>query len=311
MLYESKLKAFLKEAHAQGLSVHALDGAPEFCLESSHELVLAQIRAILDFNKDSAQQERFDGVHYDNEPYILPSFHSSSKEAIIEQFVLLNRKCKDFIRASGAKLDFGIDIPFWFDELNGLDKRLIDICDNVGIMDYRNFAAGPDGIVAHALPALKAASEANKKVYVGVETSRYPDQKIYFVSIVSEKEFNSRPLNEARLGKFSLRAHPSDKKIYLGLVKLENADEAEFKNAMLNLGKIFGRIAKPYPAEEAEKLTMDTVFALSSNPEIVDPRPEEYTDENGQAFLMFVARDEMLEKLTFAGKAEKELNSVL
>lgn len=311
LLYESKLKAFLKEAHARSLSVYALDGSPEFCLEGSHQLVLAQIKALLDFNKGAAQQERFDGVHYDNEPYILPAFQSSLKESIIEQFVALNRKCADFIKASGAKLEFGIDIPFWFDELNGLDKRLIEICDNVGIMDYRNFTAGPDGIVAHALPALKAASEANKKVYVGLETSRYPNQKVYFVSIAGEKEFNDRPLKETRFEKFALRVHASDKKIYIGLVKPENADDAEFKKAMLGLGSLFGRISKPYTNEEAERLTMDTVFALSSNPEIVDPRPEEYTDESGQAFMMFSAREEILEKLTFAGKTEKDLDTVM
>jgi hypothetical protein len=80
---------------------------------------------------------------------------------------------------------------------------------------------------------------------------------------------------------------------------------------MLDLGGLFGRITRPGSAEETQKFTMDTVFALSSNPEIVDPHPEDYTDENGQPFISFVAREEMLEKLTFAGKTEKDLNNVL
>jgi hypothetical protein len=50
--------------------------------------------------------------------------------------------------------------------------RLLEIVDNVGIMDYRTSAAGPDGIIAHARETLRAAERASTaRVYVGVETS--------------------------------------------------------------------------------------------------------------------------------------------
>jgi hypothetical protein len=114
---------------------------------------------------------------------------------------------------------------------------------------------------------------------------------------------------------FSLRAHPfegeNEKKIYLGIVRPEGADEKNFREAMLKLGGQFGRIRRPDTAGETEHLAMNTALDLSTNPEIAGPRPEAYTDESGQQFLAFVAREEMLDRLTFAGKTEEELNGVL
>gem|GEM_PF-517854 len=315
LLYETKLRAFLKDAHSRGITVYALDGSPDYCLETKHPLVLAQINAILDFNKKAkGTQERLDGVHYDNEPYLLPAYSSGLKEAILTQFLSLNRKCKELIDSSGAKLEYGIDIPFWFDQLDSLDKKLIDICDDVGIMDYRNFASGPDGIVAHALDKLKYAAAMKKKVFVGVETSEYPAQEAYFVSVLTEAEFNNKAPGipgTNRFENFTLRAYPYNGKIYIGLVKPRGADEENFKNALSKLEDFYGRIPKPAVKEELDNLVFDIMQAISSNPEFRDARYEEYNGADNSPFIAFIANEVILEKLTFAALTEKDLDGVL
>ncbi|MDD5449308.1 MAG: PDZ domain-containing protein [Candidatus Omnitrophica bacterium] len=317
LLYETRLRSFLKEAHARGLVVYALDGSPDFCLEQNHKLVFAQVKAILDFNKNGATQERFDGIHYDNEPYLLPAFQSSLKEEIINQFVALNREAKALIGQNGVKLEYGIDCPFWFDEVDSLYKRLIDICDIVGIMDYRNFALSPDGMIAHAMNELKYASQVQKKIIVGVETSRYPKQQVYFVSVLSADEFNKKakepdsPLMKSRFLGFSLRAHTNGANTYIGLVRPDDADEEKFIQALSELEMLFGRIRKVEGQEALDTLTFDIIKAISENPEYKDIRVVEYQAPDSKACLMFAADEIMLEKLTFADLTEEDMNNVL
>ncbi|MBI4335084.1 MAG: hypothetical protein HY589_00335, partial [Candidatus Omnitrophica bacterium] len=308
LLYEGRLRAFLKDAHSRGIAVHALDGWPDFCLEPNHPLVLAQIKAILEFNKASSGQERFDGAHYDNEPYLLPGFNAGLKQDIIRQYLELNRKCRELISSNGTRLEFGIDIPFWFDELDGLHAKLIDISDNIGVMDYRNFAEGPDGMIRHALDELKYASKAGKKVYIGVETSRYPAREIYFVS-AGEKAPDAGILLSSRFEGFPLVAHPFGKQLYIGLAKAEGADGKAFNNALDKLGGLFGRIEKPPDEKAFGDIVFDVTAALSSNPEFRDVDYKEYARD--KAFLLFSAREVMLEKLTFYGFGEKDMGAVL
>jgi len=319
LLHETKLRSFLKEAHAEGLKVHILDGAADFCLKEKHHLVLEEVKAILDFNKKYPAPEQIDGIHYDNEPYLLPGFHSAKKEEIINQFLTLNKECKKLISSSESKLEFGIDIPFWFDQVGFLDKRLIDICDNVGIMAYRNYASGPDGMIRLALDELKYAAEARKKVFVGVETSKYPKQEVYFISRLDEDVFNKFLSEEetswlaggTRFNGFSLKTYTDNKKTYIGLMKPEKAAEEDFKKVLFELGAAFGGIAKPEDEEELSQLTFDAIEAISQNPEFRDIRYQQYESKDGASLLMFVTREVMLEKLTFADLTQKDFNKVL
>ncbi|NQU73660.1 MAG: hypothetical protein HQ547_03000 [Candidatus Omnitrophica bacterium] len=319
LLYETKLRSFLREAHAEGLKVHILDGAADFCLKDKHHLVLAEVNAILEFNKKYPASEQIDGIHYDNEPYLLPGFHSGKKEEIVNQFLALNKECKKLISSSESKLEFGIDIPFWFDQVGFLDKRLIDICDNVGIMAYRNYASGPDGMIRLALDELKYAAEVRKKVFVGVETSKYPNQEVYFISRLDEDKFNKYLSDEetswfvggTRFNGFSLKTYTDNKKTYIGLMKPEKAAEEDFKKALFELRALFGGIVKPEDEEGLSELTFDAIEAISQNPEFRDIRYQEYSSEDGSSFLMFAAKEVMLEKLTFADLTQRDLNKVL
>ena len=76
-------------------------------------------------------------------------------------------------------------IPFWFDgidqALNGeptprpLNEYVADTADIVCIMDYRDFAEGPDGLIQHA-----ANEVAYGPAWIAVETMNVPPEKITF-----------------------------------------------------------------------------------------------------------------------------------
>lgn len=184
----SKVRPLIAGLRWAGVKVHALDGDPEFSLKKLHGRVIATIQSIIQYNQEVTPQERFDGIRYDNEPYLLPNFAGVQKEAVLKQYLSLLKASQSLARQ--ANLTFGVDIPFWFDDRNKffepmaevegrpVTKLIIDIVDNIGIMDYRTQAYGADGVITHAHSELQYAAKRGKKVFVGLETVELPDEII-------------------------------------------------------------------------------------------------------------------------------------
>jgi hypothetical protein len=162
------------------------------------------------FNAEGQPGESFYGIHLDNEPHQLLGFDGPWREELLRQFIELNDRIMADLRARGSELVYGIDIPFWFDEDRDADGRptcdvtyrgvrqnaarhLIDIVDNIGIMAYRNFAGGADGIIRHAEDEVAYAASRGKKAYVGVETFSYRPTCVWFVYGPSETAWRAGP----------------------------------------------------------------------------------------------------------------------
>lgn len=177
-----------------GIRVHALDGDPRFVLKEWHGRTIALLKNIIEYNQAVSPEERFYGIRYDNEPYLLPGFGGVNKESILRQYLELAKKSQALAQEGG--LVFGVDIPFWFDGYNEyfepvatledrlMSEQIIDVVDNVGIMDYRTVAYGADGVIEHGTGELRYAAKKGKKVFIGLETVWLPDETIY--------EFSSR-----------------------------------------------------------------------------------------------------------------------
>ncbi|HKC55974.1 MAG TPA: hypothetical protein VKC35_07600 [Vicinamibacterales bacterium] len=162
-------RVLLAEVHRRGMTLHALDGDPQYALRAQHDVALSMIDAVSAYNAAVPPLERFDGMHFDNEPYLLPEWMEPAARArLLADYLDLNERAA--ARSHAAGLAYGVDIPFWWRSADPTD-RLLDIADNVGIMDYRNQAGGPDGIVAHAVDTLERTDQiAKARVFVGVET---------------------------------------------------------------------------------------------------------------------------------------------
>lgn len=178
----------VQELHRNGIRVDALDGDPHFALPKHHARVLDTIRAVIHSNRRAPAQGRFDGIRFDNEPYLLPGFAGPNKEAILRSYLELLKRARFLTRRH--KLRLGADIPFWFDgrtrfeeaiaALDGrpLSELVIDRVDNVAIMAYRTNVYGPDGVIAHSLDEIEYAERRGKSIYVALETIQLPDETL-------------------------------------------------------------------------------------------------------------------------------------
>ena len=262
--HPAELRRFLSSAHTAGIRVHALDGYPEFAVRENHEQVLTLIKSIVAFNRSGEETETFDGIHLDNEPYQLLGFDGSAHSQILLEYLELNQKAVQLLKSEDSKLEFGVDIPFWWDanaencqpccfvDFNGQRKtamqHTLDLVDNAGVMAYRNFAGGMDGIVNHAQGEVAYANGAGKKVFVGVETIEPKPANASFVAALKETQWQSLPadaklLHSSNVADYPLRSFTDGEYRYIGLANVGPARlETSFADALQLLRNSLGEL---------------------------------------------------------------------
>ena len=192
LLKPERWKRFLALLSRNGVRAAALDGSREYALREWHPHVLATVDHVVRYNRSARPEERFSGVHYDIEPYLLPGFQGGARTRLMGAYLELLKKIGSRVRNAG--MTFAADIPFWYDtpdELTGqssvieyggtsktADRHIIDLVDQVVIMDYRTAAYGANGLLALSEGELAYAARTGKKALVGLETTDLPDEDL-------------------------------------------------------------------------------------------------------------------------------------
>lgn len=211
-----KYRRLIAALHGRGFKVYALLGSmylktQEYILPEQRSVAMRMLKNVLRYNAGSNIVERFDGINIDIEPYLLDDWRAN-RTLRATQYLDLAAEFMRLKREAGDTLAVGPAMPFWFDGIDdiawrGKHRRLSDhvqdIYDYVAIMDYRNFALGSDGIIAHAADELEYADRIGKTVVVGVETLRTEPRKVTFYGMsrtvmeeqlkIAETEFSSHP----------------------------------------------------------------------------------------------------------------------
>ena len=185
-------RRLIKRAHAQGIQVHALLGSADlrtelYILPQLHGRARAMVQRVLDYNAAAAVNERFDGINLDIEPHLLDEW-PAQQASLLAGFLEMSESIMEAKRKSGDKLAIGPAIPFWWDgiDIEWQGKRQVmsqvvqSMYDYVAIMDYRDHAHGPDGIIRHAEDELQFAERKGATVMIGVETTPNEIQKVSF-----------------------------------------------------------------------------------------------------------------------------------
>lgn len=185
-------RQFVSHAHRQGLRVYALLGSAYLhsegmILPERRAEALAMVERVLAFNKASRSHERFDGINLDIEPHVLDEWPEKQLE-LLGLYLDLGQALMDLKRSSGQTLLVGPAIPFWFDGIalnwHGrtapVSEHVIDIYDYATLMDYRDHAAGDDGIIGNAADEMAYAARTHKHIVIGVHVSPDEIQKTSF-----------------------------------------------------------------------------------------------------------------------------------
>lgn len=211
-----KYRRYIAQMHSCGFEVYALLGSmylktQEYILPEKRAAAVLMFENVLRYNAAADTASRFDGANIDIEPYLLSDW-GSQKTLRATQYLSLSTEFMRMNRKAGGALIMGPAMPFWWDgiEISYLGKRkklsehTQDIYDYVSIMDYRNFAAGGDGIISHASDELDYADAIGRKVVIGVETLKSDPPKVTFFGkglAVMEREL--------AIAEAALARHPS------------------------------------------------------------------------------------------------------
>ncbi len=163
--------AFVSDAHAVGLAVHAMAGDPAWAKQSA---------TWTSWVDEVVAHGGFDGVVFDVEPYLHPDWGTKKQNRLIRSFL------SGLDSASGAadSLPVIAAVPFWFDEIkvkrNTLVGEVLESTDGIVVMAYRDQANGSDGIVAHSAYEADLAASMSRTFIVGVETGPASLDKVTF-----------------------------------------------------------------------------------------------------------------------------------
>jgi hypothetical protein len=318
-------RRLLREAHQASVKVHALDGYPEFALQEYHSIPIAVMQSLLAFNAESEnKEEKFDGAHFDNEPYSLSGWQSPEiRKEIMTEFLVLNQHCQQ-LADTQRNFEFGIDIPVWWHQTakdadptiaafafdgttQSLAAHCLEIVDNLGIMDYRDHALGADGIVEHAQPILEISSRKRTPIYVGLETFSPEPMRTWFALGTPRAEFESVLSDEknelawrSRYNNYRLRVFDDGKSVHVGLEFPDDQIHTapDFQQALLKIVRTFGAGSRsPDELKTAAefaltKLNQDAEF---SKPRALSLKIDGINDPQPGLFASSV----MLSKITF------------
>lgn len=166
-------RSFNKQANAAGIKVEALGGDPNWAYEANRESISYLVNWVKAFNSRAAEDERFQGIHVDIEPYVLPDWEKD-RENIVRQW-LENVEYLVVETKKDSNLPVSADLPFWIDEIEvpGTSQKvsgwMLERLDSITLMAYRNYTQGTNGIVDIVQNIVVEADELRERsVIVGV-----------------------------------------------------------------------------------------------------------------------------------------------
>ncbi len=321
-------RQFISHAHQQRLRTEALAGTPEWGVRENHAQALAALEAIIAHNRSNSASSRFDGIHYDVEPYALIGYADPHyRPQILTEFLEMVDQCSVRCRKEG--LPFACDVPSWFFPRGGLERNrmtvtfkgtentvgghLLDLLDGVTIMDYTNQADGASGIIARGLPAIEYASTQSKKVVVGLETFSEHASVVSFACGLPAEEFWPRLAaagirNQIFFEDFRMSLFSDDVNVHPGLSMPAAATaekRAACEAALARLARKLGAASDPkrFPAVPMLDLAR---AAMSASPEWLSFEPFEFQDpETERSITAFRASRRMQPGITFHGLGRK------
>ena len=171
----ARLVAFIAEADAACVKVELLFGAAAWAQAEHHAEPLALVEDALAL-VDGLVGPRPVGLHFDIEPHGLPDWDLDPEGYAGEYLDLLDMMAANM---QGSELSLTVDIAFWYDtvmvERDGakrpLNELVQDRVDRVVVMDYRDHAEPPDGIIDNAAAEVDYAEQVGGLVRVAVEST--------------------------------------------------------------------------------------------------------------------------------------------
>lgn len=207
-----KLAHLVGTMRARGMEVQALQGDRHDVLPEGRALALARLERLLAWQDTLPAEQRFQGLHLDVEPYLLPGFSGARQPDLLRAYLFLVEEVG--ARAHRHGLPAGFDIPCWYDHLPtlsvaGLDQspldHILDRADEIAVMSYRTTASR---VLESSRSEREGAARRQKRLWMGLETESLPDETSVRFEGVPREGLAGRDEVVLVGGRFHLGPHP-------------------------------------------------------------------------------------------------------
>lgn len=166
---ENQYQRFIAAAHAEDISVHALDGRPQWAYQEQHKEADQFIEWVLDYNGKSAPEERFAGIQLDVEPYQLRRWERD-QDGVVTEWIRNMEGWTAKGRSGGLYMSAAV--PFWLGKVaapgsgGNLSRWMLGQFDALAVMSYRDSGLK---MVDLSKDMLAEADQQGKSVWIGME----------------------------------------------------------------------------------------------------------------------------------------------
>lgn len=179
---------FISKASKAGIAVEALGGDPSWAVSGREGPMLKLASWVSNYNLAAEPEERFDAIHLDIKPYVLPQWKEDAKP-LVQSWVANMKLLQEHVKQAGA-VEVNVDLPFWLDSYTVTGSRTTDDADNeslshwfigqfdhITLLAYRDSAQGNNGIIRLVEQEMIWADARNGSITVGVNTKPMPGEE--------------------------------------------------------------------------------------------------------------------------------------
>jgi hypothetical protein len=179
---------FISKASKAGIAVEALGGDPSWAVSGREGPMLKLADWVSNYNLAAKPEERFDAIHLDIKPYVLPQWKEDAKP-LVQSWVANMKLLLEQVKQAGA-VEVNVDLPFWLDSYTVTGSRTTEDADNeslshwfigqfdhITLLAYRDSAQGNNGIIRLVEQEMIWADARNGSITVGVNTKPMPGEE--------------------------------------------------------------------------------------------------------------------------------------
>ena len=135
MIINMQPKDYIKKLNEENILTYYLSGNPSWATERRNKSMRGKIKLIAEYNEKVTEDEKFAGIVFDVEPYLLSDW-SSDKDNIMTKF--LENMIDAYDYAENFNLTIIVCIPYWFDNnyYEILEDLTMKACDKIAVMIY-------------------------------------------------------------------------------------------------------------------------------------------------------------------------------
>ncbi|WP_146259790.1 hypothetical protein [Paenibacillus silvae] len=181
-------QTFIAKASREGIAIEALGGDPSWGVEGREGPMLRLASWVHDYNQAVEPGERFDALHLDVKPYVLPAWKEAAKP-LVQSWISNMKRVLEQAKQDGG-IAVHVDLPFWLDSYMVKGSRTAEDADNealshwfiqnvdqVTLLAYRDNAQGSNGIIRLIEQEMEWADASGTLVTVGVNTKPMPGEE--------------------------------------------------------------------------------------------------------------------------------------